>query len=698
MLTFNRLSTVCIFFAIGVLRIVADEALNKDVEQSVSEKHLQEITVMAERGWVEDGKIVFLPSKSEKNLSNSPATLIESMQLPMLKVKEEQITTTSGEPVAIFINGIKADNIDLSTFWPKLAKRVEYIENPADARFRGNTYVVNFIMAEYAVGGITRAKIGLATPRYGNFGIASKLVYKKMTFGATVSGNSWKADWDSRRTENFDKVYYQDVYHNRITRESDEASSSLSRNLDAAVNARYTNGDFTMTHTAALNFGKEPYVKGECTDYWNPELFTGEHSYNNQSTKTFTPQISGDYEAKLSEKWVLMGNWIYAHSHNTGSSINIMGETSPIANGNLEKANSLKFAITPVFRPNEKWFLHLNLNGSFEWFDTHYSGSSDGHAKIRREELSAQIRAYWKPNPNLSLSLLPGIAITRWYTGNVAERIIKPLLETQITWSATRELFIGGRVRIFDFPPSTSETNPVLTRQSQLVWVKGNPHLKGVRDISSSLSTSYLANKWFQLSLTAIYDRISDNTVFNYFQMQDRQDGLLKTPYNAGVENDFRIYLGCRFGFLNNTLTVNLGPYYEYYNASGYYSRLHNLRLSCDASYTLRNCRFSLDYITPAESYSAAGTESYWKRDAMNFSFTYGNGNIYLRASVEDVLNTRTKWRTKLHSGNYSVVTNKYETGRIFKVYLTYTFGYGKKVDRSIDINGPQSVESSVLK
>ena len=159
---------------------MAGDVPHDNVEQSASEKHLQEITVMAERGWIEDGKIIFLPSKSEKNLSNSPATLIESMHLPMLKVKNGEITSMSGDNVAIYINGVKANQNDLATFWPKLAKRVEYIENPTDAKYQGNLYVVNFVMTEYEAGGITRGSIDLQTPSYGRISVASKLVYKKI--------------------------------------------------------------------------------------------------------------------------------------------------------------------------------------------------------------------------------------------------------------------------------------------------------------------------------------------------------------------------------------------------------------------------------------------------------------------------------------------------------------------------------------
>ena len=42
-------------------------------------------------------------------------------------------------------------------------------------------------------------------------------------------------------------------------------------------------------------------------------------------------------------------------------------------------------------------------------------------------------------------------------------------------------------------------------------------------------------------------------------------------------------------------------------------------------------------------------------------------------------------------------VSTSAKKGRAFTVNLTYTFGYGKKVDRSIDISGPSDAKTSVL-
>ena len=107
---------------------------------------LKELVVKNKRAWVEDDKVIFVPNKKEKNLSNSPATLLEAMHLPMLKVTNKTISTLGGEAVALFINGAPMSETDLATFWPSRILRVEYIPNPNDPQYAGAKHVINFIL------------------------------------------------------------------------------------------------------------------------------------------------------------------------------------------------------------------------------------------------------------------------------------------------------------------------------------------------------------------------------------------------------------------------------------------------------------------------------------------------------------------------------------------------------------------------
>lgn len=670
------------------------------VQESQSEKHLKEVVVTAERGWVEDGKIVFLPTKSEKNLSNSPETLIESMHLPMLKVKDNEIISLSGEKIVIFINGVKADQNDLATFWPKLAKRVEYIENSPDAKYQGNAYVVNFVMTEYEAGGITRGNLDLRTPSYGRISAASKLVYKRMTFGATFNGSLSK----DNKTETSSKETYKDLYYNgshydRIFREYHQKSIHKNRDLNAALNAKYVNGEFIATHTVALGFSKTPENRYWGSDQWTPNLFAGDSSHSDSRSKSFTPQISGDYQVKLGEKWYLWGGWGYAHSHNTNNSINRIGDSDVISNGNSEDINSLKFNLSAAFYATSKWRFQIQTNGSVKWHDTRYSGSSNQQFSMERMDYRALLCAIWKPNDRISANLLPGIDISRWSTCDLKERAFSPVLGAAFSWTANSKISLNWNTNLMSRAPISSYTNPVLTRQSEILWTKGDPFLKNSLYFSTHLSANFLANKWLNISAYVQYSRYTDYMELDYISMPKEYGGILKTPFNAKPEDAVQTEIYFDFTLPGNALTFTLAPRYDYYKAHGKYAdSLNAFSYYAKAAYTLKNCRFKLIYFGHRDQMYSAGMQEFRHRDTCDFEFTYGNGNLYLSACVDDIFNTRTRHWTRFRSSNYDFVKYEYLTGRKFSISLTYTFGYGKKVDKSINVSGPQSVESSVLK
>ena len=158
-------------------------------DDSLHSKQLRDVEVTGDREWTENGIINCIPTKAEKRLSNSPASLIKTMHLTYLKEKDGAIVNLMGEVVPVFINGKRASQIDLETFWPKEVKRVQYLEHPADPRYEGASAVVNFIMPEYKVGGVTRVNLFQRFPNNGYYTAASKLVRNNWTYGLMVRGN-----------------------------------------------------------------------------------------------------------------------------------------------------------------------------------------------------------------------------------------------------------------------------------------------------------------------------------------------------------------------------------------------------------------------------------------------------------------------------------------------------------------------------
>lgn len=171
-----------------LLTLLAASIYHVLAEDSIPVKNLDDLIVKGERQWISNGTINVIPSRKEKNLSNSPVSLIKAMHLPFVKEQDGVLQSISGEAVQIFINGEKADDIDLSTFWPKDVKLVQYMEEPDDPLYDGAKVAINFKTARYETGGITRINLFQRIPNNGFYTASSKLTYKKMTFGAMLWG------------------------------------------------------------------------------------------------------------------------------------------------------------------------------------------------------------------------------------------------------------------------------------------------------------------------------------------------------------------------------------------------------------------------------------------------------------------------------------------------------------------------------
>ena len=64
-------------FLLLCLSLCIVPALADEQSDSVAAKELEEVVVMGDRAWIQDGIINVIPSKQEKKLSNSPETLIQ---------------------------------------------------------------------------------------------------------------------------------------------------------------------------------------------------------------------------------------------------------------------------------------------------------------------------------------------------------------------------------------------------------------------------------------------------------------------------------------------------------------------------------------------------------------------------------------------------------------------------------------------
>lgn len=669
-------------------------------DDSIPTQQMNEVVVVGDDQWIENGIMNFIPTKIEKKLSNSPASLIKSMHLPFVKERDGMIVSLAGEVIPIFINGEKADDIDLAVFWPKEVKRVQYIEHPSDPNFEGANVAINFIMPKYSVGGVSRINIYQKMPNNGYYTASSKIVYKKMTYGFLLSGNYYRDHRSKMNGETtYNNLFYDNTKYEFISRDEENHSLIREDGLRCAFNAKYATERYSITHKLSFSWERNPGSDTNSTDLWNPNLFESSNGISSSNSKSLSPQIMGNYYFKLTEKCHFSSLWKYSYARNSSNTFNQLGLTAPVLNSNDEDVNTFKATILPSYILSDKWIFQFKFDYTIDLFSTIYRGTTNTTQDQARQSVLSAFKFNWNPDDHLSVSIDPGFAASFWKVGGIKEHSIYPTITSSINWNPTRKFSINGALYFYMRPTSASESNPVLVKNSELLWALGNPYLKNLTSWDTYIHSTYLPEKWLTLSFGFGYVKTFNNTVTTYSPASKELGGLIKETINAKPCDNIRANLELAGSFFNDTFTIGISPqWYHTYVRGLYHSKFNYLTLSGSADYTIGNFRIELLYEGPYKDLTVSGMEKSWKHDNWNFAVIYGNDNLYLDLKIVDIFNNYRKSWIQYNSPNLNSYYNYLETGRAISLNLTYTFGYGKKVDKRIDITGPESVKTSIYR
>lgn len=669
-------------------------------QDSLLSHQLNELVVKGERAWIENGTINAIPTKKEKKLSNSPATLIQSMHLPFLKEKDGAIVSSTGETVSIFINGVKADKIDIETFWPMEVKRVQYLENPSNPEYEGAPRAVNFVVDKYLYGGVAKTNLFQRVPNNGIYRASSKMVYKKMTYGALFSGSYERDHRTTAHSEiDYRNFFYKGEKYDEVIREEDSHSYNREDNLQFAFNARYQTENKRITHTASFVWDRNPGSGYGSANKWSDNLFASDFASAHNCYRSLSPSINGSYYFRLASKWHLSAVWSYKYARNKVKSWNVMDDNNDIFNESQEDVNTLSLLIMPSLFLSDKWQFQLLTSGVFDWYSTMYTGSNRVRCTQKRQNLSTYVKMFWNPNQVLSLSFKPGITASFWEVADNKEKEIFPNIEVSTQWNPHEKFNLGESVRFFQRTPSASESNPVMVQSSELMWIVGNPHLKSLTSWDAYFYATYLPSDQFSFSLNVGYTKTKNSIISTYLPATEQQGGLIKQFINAAPSDRVRASIDISGSFFDNNLSVSLTPQWHLAKQRGNYaSTFNHFWLSANADYTLGDFRFSLAYDGPYKDLSANGMERSWQQNHWDFSVVYGSGDVFIKFMAENFTNNKAKSWSRFNSPYYSTFHQISQTGRCFYVNLTYTFSFGKKINKSIDIDGPVEVKTSVLK
>ena len=677
-------------------RVEENVAQNETAEGKHTQ--LQELIVKGENAWFEDGKAVFIPRKSDKNLSGSMESLIERMNTGILSARNGSITTIGGQPVNIFINGVAVDDLDKATFWPKNAIRVEYMESSNDPQFQGKSNILNFIMKDYVTGGLTKFEAYQFFPNNGTYSASSKLVWGKMTYQAIFKGGYSRDHMSGdEMTENYDDVWYDGSHYDRISRFDRSDSYTRNNNIYSAFTARYRTKGLIMNHGIALQWNEDPGSGSHGLTAYTPDIIQGDHVTSVRNGHSLSPQVWGSYNWTDNPKWTAGGSWTFTHSHNRGYSGYEEGSLSPIVTSTLEDTYRYAAMAYVSYTPKNPLTMNLQVKEVVNVFDADYAGNTVSDQSQSNSTTNFLLHLWYHPIQKLYLSIIPEFSIFRRNVNHsIKSTEYTPGVNGSVTYYINSRHNIGAYAHYWYDVPPYSYRNDLILRQTELKWIEGNPSVKPSDTYHVGINYNARPVSWFDSEFYLNLTSQNNQSVLDYRSGGKEYAGVIGRYLNGGHLNTYEMIWNLGSRLLDGNLDFRIHLNYAYSRQDNL-GKISRLVFRPSVGWNFGNCRIYADYETPGEEFVNGGTERIRTGNDYNLAFMYGNGNLYMNVKFGNIFTERRYTDRRFVSGAYGFDGRSWQNGRQISVYLTYTFDYGKKVDPGIDLNTEVTRSTSVL-
>lgn len=683
----------------------ADEPQKNGAEKSDSTKvnTLDEIVVEGANGFLTPTKSVYTPTKKMKENSATATDLLMRMTIPELSVSPvDGIKTVAGKNVKVFINYLPSEGADLQTINIADVKRVEYLDYPSDPRFQGAEHVVNFIVQEYEYGGYTKLynRLDYANKWRDNFTAFQRFSYKRLTTDLFAGFNF--SD-DTHRGTSLTETYrfpQSDGSMKEIVRQQKFLDSkSIVKSVPLSLRLTYSTGKVSIRNSFGFNHSSTPtnWSRGDLMISGSPE----ESIYRNSSSShTNSLYWNGNFFFMLPRDWSLYISNTFSYGHNNNRS-GYLSELDGFSLTNNSKedsySNNVIMSMQKRFSPSHS--LNLNYQYKIDYSRVDYFGSSQLTEHYASPGMNGGFN-YDYNDQNIHFDLAGGVEWNGHRVNGFKQYNTSPYASTNFIYSFNSQNRLGLFAQYCMNTTTASVLAPITIQQNEFMYKEGNPDAKQYKLFNWNLNYTWLPNDMFHLSFFGDYSRYYNRLLQVYSVMPDRE-AIVSKYINSGDFQEFT--LGGAFSFrYRDKLSLYVRPLISFMHLTGAYH--HNYApfyIESYGNYNLGN--FSIGYYLNANRVSIDLMKDYYNKQVLyhQFDVSWGKNGFSARLSLCNPFRNSYKFvtstiNTPFYSSNEMRYSNQYNRSVVLE--LTYTFGYGKKVERGNELNKLQGGSSAVLR
>lgn len=675
------------------------------IMMQLSPIQLSTVFVEADNTILSTDKNVYIPSSAQKNASQDAADLLRRMAIPQLIINpgDNSVKDVFGNNVPVFINYHEAQADELKGMKMTDVRKIEYIEYPTDPRLKGVQRVVNIIVQEYEYGGYTKASESLRTINglFNNTDVFSRFTYKKMTYD--VYAGSDNQDFHHNGSDN-SAVYRLDdkgAPVEIIRTETFKDSHTHSNEYPLTFRASYYSPCFTARNTLSFTHYSSPkqFSRGDLSVNLHPE---NNYSYSrNTPNRNNTVCYIGNIWSALGTKasFDITPTFRHTHRNNTSAYESTLINESIV---NYITENSYNWSVSANGRMGvgRKSQLSLFLAGGQNINNLTYRGSNNNNDSYSNSFFAGELR-YRYQTREVSISSFLGLGLEHNSMNGVNTNDVFPRFGANAWFSLNKKSQISASISYQTTTPDISMKANDIVQNNEYMYLTANPNLKNWRNLKSNLSYNLFCNNSFSLASFTGYEQDFNRVATIYKPYKDGL-ALIRDYINNGSYRHYYLGVSVNYKLFNNSLQLYANLTQNAYEITGDYSgSYYPFRLQLQGVYYWKAFNILASWGNPQRTLTENSNYIIRGRNFHIFSIGWGNGTWSINLAAKNVFNKG--WRNETwekHTPLYDECQLIYSPSSHASINLTmtYTIGYGKKVQRGNEVGGQSSTPSAIIR
>ena len=701
-ITYSTMRGTILFIALASAVFAFGQTEKKD---SIEAKELNEVVVEAQMQRTASASTTYIPTGKQKNASQNAIDLLRQMAIPQIQINpvSEAVTDNAGGEVAIFINYLEASNEEMEGLRTTDVKKVEYLEFPTDARFRGAQRVINIIVQEYAFGGYTKLTtnenflVGFSSRN----NIFTKFSYKKMIYDLYVGANNWNNHHIGNNIKGIYSLKDADSKDYQLTRtEALDGSHYKQNQYPVTFRATYASEKIQIRNTLGfIHLGIPVYEqRGNLTYQPGSEQ---NYTFNrNNPNRNNSLAYQGSFFFSLPKQFSIDISPRLNYMHNNDDLAYFTSNSPEIVRNARENAYNYRVDAYLQKRIGQKHTAMLGINGGDNINRLRYSGNNSYYDRFHNA-FAAGMLCYNFQTQKISLYADAGVCWEGSDINGEKYNDTYPFTHINLRFSPNAKNAFSAYFQYATNSPGINQKASDILQENEYLYITGNPLLENSRHITFNLAYTWMSSNAFGMSVFSNFMEYFDRQIIVYEPYNSGQV-LIRNYRNSGNYIKEEIGLAANWKLLNGKLQIYASPKQSFYKSTGVYNKSYNpFTITAQATYYLNSLYFQAYYQSPDKQMFATSPQIHKNRNFHSITVGWANSDWNIRVMAANFFNKG--WSSAeivTESPLYTEYRENIGTSSHPRINLavTYTFGYGKKVQRGNEVGEQSGASSAIMK